>query len=63
MVSRVNSQESACFSVEELAAFLGICINTAYEYLESGTIPGQKLGKKWLISKNAVILWLERKHE
>ncbi len=50
--------EQATIKVSELAIMLGINKNTAYEYLENGTIPAQRLGRKWLISKEQVLAWL-----
>jgi len=52
--------EKATLSVAEMATLVGICVNTAYTYLEDGTIPARKLGKKkWIISKDKIIRWME----
>lgn len=50
--------ESATFSVPELAAYLGIGRNKAYELVNNNILPSLRLGKLIKIPKKAVDDWL-----
>ena len=45
----------------ELAAYLGIGRNLAYQLLNDGIIKGFKIGNQWKVSKQAVDLYIARK--
>jgi excisionase family DNA binding protein len=45
-------------SVDELAAELGVSRATAYTGLREGTIPGIRLGNRFIIPRAAVSQWL-----
>lgn len=47
----------------ELAAYLGIGRNLAYQLLNDGTIKGFKIGNQWKVSKQAVDLYIAKKSE
>lgn len=47
----------------ELAAYLGIGRNLAYQLLNAGTIKGFKIGNQWKVSKQAVDLYIAKKSE
>ena len=51
--------ESDVMTVEEAAAFLGVDRNTVYEYTTRGVIPHQRLGKRVLLRRGALIAWLD----
>ena len=55
----VTGELKAWLSVEETAELLGVHTNTVYTYLASKQIPARRLGRKWIISRNAVTRWLE----
>jgi excisionase family DNA binding protein len=46
-------------SVEELARELGISVALAYRHLNDGRIPARRLGRRFVIPRNAVQRWLE----
>ena len=50
---------------EWLAEHLGVDKSTIYRYLQDGTLPGLQLGRKWLVSEQQVIDFLDReaKHQ
>ena len=50
----VTSEESTVMTVPELAEYLGIGRNSAYELLRTKTIRGFRIGKVWKVSKDAV---------
>ena len=46
-------------SADEVAAFLGVDRNTVYDYAGRGVIPHQRLGKRILFRRGALLSWLE----
>jgi len=52
-------QNSAVFTVDELAIELGISRQSAYNGLNSGEIPAIRLGKRFIISKVRIAEWLK----
>lgn len=53
-LSTDNETEPALMTVNELAEYLGIGRNRAYELLNTGAIKGFRIGSIWKISKVAV---------
>lgn len=45
---------------EWVAQQLGIDKNAVYRYLDEGTLPGLRLGRKWLISESSLAEYLKR---
>jgi excisionase family DNA binding protein len=45
--------------VHGVAALLMVSADTVYELLKSGQMPGRKVGRKWLTTRNAVMRWVE----
>ena len=50
--------ESVLMTPLELAAYLGIGRNLAYQLLNEGIINGFKIGNQWKVSKQAVDLYI-----
>jgi excisionase family DNA binding protein len=46
-------------TADEVAAFLGVDRNTVYEYANRGVIPHQRLGKRILFRRGAIVTWLD----
>lgn len=46
--------------VRGVAALLTVSTDTVYELLQSGQLPGRKVGRKWLTTRNAVMRWVEQ---
>lgn len=60
----MNRDDSAVLMTPpELAAYLGIGRNLAYQLLNEGTIKGFKIGNQWKVSKQAVDLYIAKKSE
>jgi len=57
MAARVRNSE--ILDVHKVAALLTVSVDTVYELLKSGELPGQKVGRKWITTKSAVMRWLE----
>ena len=46
-------------TADEVAAFLGVDRNTVYDFASRGVIPHQRLGKRLLFRRGAVVAWLD----
>jgi excisionase family DNA binding protein len=46
--------------VRGIAALLTVSTDTVYDLLASGELPGRKVGRKWLTTRNAVMKWVEQ---
>lgn len=53
-ISNNESDEYSLMTVQELAEYLGIGRNRAYELLNTKTIKGFRIGNTWKVSKLAV---------
>ncbi len=57
----VNQDDSSVLMTPpELAAYLGIGRNLAYQLLNEGAIKGFKIGNQWKVSRQAVNLWISK---
>ena len=45
-------------NADDVAGFLGVDRKTVYDYANRGTIPHQRLGKRLLFSRTALMSWL-----
>lgn len=52
------THEPEVMDAEEVAAFLRVDRKTVYDYANSGSIPHQRLGKRLLFSRTALVAWL-----
>ncbi len=50
--------EREVMDVEQTAGFLGVDRKTVYDYAGRGEIPHQRLGKRLLFSRTAIVAWL-----
>lgn len=53
------AEQSEVMSADEVAEFLGVDRNTVYDYAGRGVIPHQRLGKRILFRRGALLSWLE----
>src|SRR5438067_11413746 len=42
------------------AQLLTVSTDTVYDLLKRGELPGRKVGRKWLTTRNAVLRWIEK---
>lgn len=45
-------------TIDELSAYLKVAKSTLYKLAQEGRVPGQKVGKHWRFSKDAIDRWL-----
>ena len=50
-------------TIDDLAAYLQVAKSTPYKLAREGKVPGQKVGKHWRFSKEAVDRWLQTRAE
>jgi excisionase family DNA binding protein len=59
MTSTISRPESLTYSVDEIAALLGIARGVAYESVRNGEIPATRVGRRWLIPRKRFHAWLD----
>ena len=52
--------EKTCFNVRETAKYIGLGITKTQQFIRSGIIPSVKLGRRYVIPKEALDKWLLR---
>jgi excisionase family DNA binding protein len=55
----MNTTQSLTYSVEEVAALLGIARGVAYECVRNGSIPATRVGRRWLVPRKRFHAWLD----
>ena len=58
-VAAVPSAESDVMNADEVAAFLGVDRTTVYDFAGRGEIPHQRLGKRLLFRRGALVSWID----
>ena len=58
-LARPDAPPNEVMSADEVAEFLGVDRNTVYDYAGRGVIPHQRLGKRILFRRAALLSWLE----
>lgn len=53
-----DPEKPEVMSTEEVASFLGVSRKTVDEYADKGWIPHQRLGRRKLFSRTALMAWL-----
>lgn len=54
-----DSPTKDVMTADEVAVFLGVDRNTVYDFASRGVIPHQRLGKRLLFRRGAVVAWLD----
>jgi len=54
-----DESDKEVMTADEVAEFLGVDRNTVYDYAGRGVIPHQRLGKRILFGRSALVSWLE----
>ncbi len=55
----LTAPPSEIMTADDAAAFLGVDRNTVYDYAGRGLIPHQRLGKRILFGRRALLSWLD----
>ncbi len=50
-----------CFSVKEVARYLGLAEITVYRLTEQGKIPAKKVGAQWRYMRDEIDNWLRER--
>ena len=59
IVESERDPTSDVLTADEAAAFLGVDRNTVYDYAGRGVIPHQRLGKRLIFRRGALVAWLD----
>lgn len=51
--------EPLTYTVDEVAALLGIARGMAYESVRNGSIPATRVGRRWLVPRKRFHAWLD----
>jgi excisionase family DNA binding protein len=51
--------EALTYSVDEVAALLGVARSVAYEAVRTGLVPAIRVGRRWLIPRKRFHDWLD----
>ena len=54
-----TAPESDVMNADEVAVFLGVDRTTVYDFAGRGVIPHQRLGKRLLFRRGALVAWLD----
>jgi excisionase family DNA binding protein len=54
-----HGDEPAVYTVPEVARLLRLHLGGVYELLRNGTIPAERLGRRWIISRVRFHAWLD----
>lgn len=53
-----RAAESEVMTAAEVADFLGVDLSTVYDYANRNVLPHQRLGRRKLFSRSALVAWL-----
>src|SRR5438067_4750779 len=54
------TRTSEVLDVRMAAELLTVSPDTVYDLFKRGELPGRKVGRKWLTTRNAVLRWIEK---
>lgn len=52
-----NGIETGLVTVKEAAELLGLSARRVRQFIEEGRLPGQKIGRQWLLKRSDVIVF------
>ena len=55
----MTDTQSLTYTVDQVAALLGIARGVAYESVRNGEIPATRVGRRWLIPRKRFHAWLD----
>jgi len=58
LLAAAEAELPAVLSVKQVAKFLGLSLGTTYARLRNGSIPARQVGRRWLVSREALVAWL-----
>ena len=51
--------DALTYTVDEVAALLGVARGVAYEGVRNGSIPATRVGRRWLVPRRRFHAWLD----
>jgi excisionase family DNA binding protein len=58
-IAAVRTEESAVYTVKEVARLLRLSLGGTYSLIRDGSIPAKKMGARWVIPKKRFHAWLD----
>lgn len=55
----MQTEEDQVLTIEELAAYLKVSKSTLYKLVQSGAVPGHKVGRHWRFRRETIDRWLD----
>jgi excisionase family DNA binding protein len=55
----IREEASLTYTVDEVAALLGVARGVAYENVRNGLIPAVRVGRRWLVPRRRFHAWLD----
>ena len=59
MREAIRDDVALTYTVDEVAALLGVARGVAYEKVRKGLIPAVRVGRRWLVPRNRFHAWLD----
>jgi len=55
----IHDDVALTYTVDDVAALLGVARGVAYDNVRSGQIPAVRVGRRWLIPRSRFHAWLD----
>jgi excisionase family DNA binding protein len=55
----MDKKKDEVMTIDELATYLKVSKSTLYKLVQSGKVPGQKIGKHWRFKREVIDKWFE----
>lgn len=55
---RTTRPAKLVYTVDEVAVLLGLSRGLTYDLVRAGTIPGERVGRRWIIPRARLDAWL-----
>ena len=59
MREAIRNEVNLTYTVDEVAALLGVARGVAYDNVRSGLIPAVRVGRRWLVPRRRFHAWLD----
>ena len=59
MREAIRDEVALTYTVDEVAALLGVARGVAYENVRNGLIPAVRVGRRWLVPRSRFHAWLD----
>ncbi len=59
MREAIRDEVALTYTVDEVAALLGVARGVAYDNVRNGLIPAVRVGRRWLVPRSRFHAWLD----